>query len=178
MAKTNNLSDYLTDIANAIRNKKGTTAKIPAQNFSSEIASISSGGITPSGSISITSNGTYDVTTKATAVVSVPTPTPTGYGGTYRSSSDTSAFRITLGFSGCKYFAIFASTTPDINHTDCMSWDGVTNMSCWSRYRGSYSTGYGNDASTIEIDGDQIYVEIQQANLSLAGGVTYQWLAK
>ena len=44
MAKNDNLTDFLTDIANAIRTKKGTTAKINPQNFSSEIASISTGG--------------------------------------------------------------------------------------------------------------------------------------
>ena len=44
MAKNNNLTDLLTDVANAIRAKKGTTAKINPQDFSSEIASISTGG--------------------------------------------------------------------------------------------------------------------------------------
>ena len=44
MAKSNNLTDLLTDVANAIRAKKGTTAKINPQDFSSEIASISTGG--------------------------------------------------------------------------------------------------------------------------------------
>lgn len=44
MAKNNNLKDFLTDVANAIRTKKGTTALINPQNFSSEIASIESGG--------------------------------------------------------------------------------------------------------------------------------------
>lgn len=43
MAKNNNLSDFLTDIANSIRTKKGTTGTINAQNFSSEIASIETG---------------------------------------------------------------------------------------------------------------------------------------
>ena len=44
MAKTDNLTDFLTDIADAIRDKKGTTGAINPQDFSSEIASIESGG--------------------------------------------------------------------------------------------------------------------------------------
>lgn len=48
MAKNNNLTDFLTDVANAIRAKKGTTAKINPQNFASEIATIQGGGgLTP-----------------------------------------------------------------------------------------------------------------------------------
>lgn len=43
MAKNNNLTDFLTDIANTIRTQKGTTAKINPQNFSSEIAGLSYG---------------------------------------------------------------------------------------------------------------------------------------
>lgn len=43
MAKTNNLTDFLTDVADGIRAKKGTTAKINPQNFRSEIESISTG---------------------------------------------------------------------------------------------------------------------------------------
>lgn len=44
MAENDNLSDFLTDVADAIRSKKGTTALINPQNFSDEIASIESGG--------------------------------------------------------------------------------------------------------------------------------------
>lgn len=40
MAKTDNLQDYLKDIADTIRTKKGTSGAINAQNFSSEIESI------------------------------------------------------------------------------------------------------------------------------------------
>lgn len=40
MAKNNNLTDFLTDIADAIREKKGTSALIDPQDFSDEIASI------------------------------------------------------------------------------------------------------------------------------------------
>ena len=44
MAKDNNLTDFLTDVADAIREKKGTTEAINPQDFSAEIASIKSGG--------------------------------------------------------------------------------------------------------------------------------------
>ena len=40
MAKNDNLTDFLTDVADAIREKKGTTDKINPQEFSNEIASI------------------------------------------------------------------------------------------------------------------------------------------
>jgi hypothetical protein len=44
MAKNNNLGDFLTDIANAIREKKGMSGAINAQDFAGEIESISTGG--------------------------------------------------------------------------------------------------------------------------------------
>lgn len=43
MADTSNLSSYLKDLANAIREKKGTEAQIPAANFDTEILSIETG---------------------------------------------------------------------------------------------------------------------------------------
>ena len=42
MAKTDNLSDFLTDVANSIRTKTGTTEQINAQDFSNNILSIQS----------------------------------------------------------------------------------------------------------------------------------------
>ena len=44
MAKTDNLSDFLTDVANSIRTKTGTTEQINAQDFSDKILNIPSGG--------------------------------------------------------------------------------------------------------------------------------------
>ena len=43
MAKTDNLTDFMTDLANTIRAKKQITGPINAQDFSSEIESISGG---------------------------------------------------------------------------------------------------------------------------------------
>lgn len=72
MARTNNLSNYLKDVATAIKTKKGDSTPINASNFDTEIASIQT-GITPTGTISITQNGTYDVSDKSQASVNVPT---------------------------------------------------------------------------------------------------------
>ena len=44
MAKNKNLQDFLTDVANSIRTKTGTTELINAQDFSDKILNISSGG--------------------------------------------------------------------------------------------------------------------------------------
>lgn len=44
MAKNNNLTDFLTDLADAIRAKKGISGVINPQAFASHIASIESGG--------------------------------------------------------------------------------------------------------------------------------------
>lgn len=43
MAKTDNLTDFMTDLANTIRAKKQSTGPINAQDFSTEIESISGG---------------------------------------------------------------------------------------------------------------------------------------
>ena len=46
MSKTDNLHDYLSDLADAIREKKGTSGPINAQSFAEEIRTIESGGET------------------------------------------------------------------------------------------------------------------------------------
>ena len=43
MADTTNLSQFLSDVADAIRTKKDTTEQIPAENFDTEILSIETG---------------------------------------------------------------------------------------------------------------------------------------
>lgn len=69
----------LTSVADAIRSKAGTTAKLNfPTGFTSAIQSIQTGGtgITPTGEINISENGTYDVTEYASANVAVPSKEP------------------------------------------------------------------------------------------------------
>lgn len=70
---------YLKDIADAIRSKKGVSTTYKPSDMPSAIESISGGGVTPTGTINITTNGTHDVTNYASASVAVPQgTTPTG----------------------------------------------------------------------------------------------------
>ena len=68
-------SDTLQSVADAIREKKRMTEDIPVSSFSDEIASIELVGVFPSGTLDITENGTYDVTTYLSTKVDVETPT-------------------------------------------------------------------------------------------------------
>ena len=54
MADTSNLSNYLKDVADAIREKRGIEEQIPAANFDTEIRNITTGGIDTSDATAIT----------------------------------------------------------------------------------------------------------------------------
>ena len=62
MARINNLTNFLSDVADAIRSKKGTSSLIPAEDFDTEIESITTGGDMQSKSITITENGRTTIT--------------------------------------------------------------------------------------------------------------------
>ena len=70
----------MTAIADAIRAKNGSTTKYKPNEMAGAIAAISGGGITPTGTKNITTNGDHDVSAYATAHVAVPTGgvTPSG----------------------------------------------------------------------------------------------------
>ena len=76
MANISNLSSFLTDVADAIREKKGTQDQIPAENFDIEIKSIETGTKINNQDKDITKNGTYTAdegyTGLGTVIVNVP----------------------------------------------------------------------------------------------------------
>lgn len=79
MAKYTTLTSLFTAIADAIRAKGSGSGKIVADDFPEMIGRIST-GITPTGTKTITANGTHDVTNYAAANVNVPASgiTPSG----------------------------------------------------------------------------------------------------
>ena len=73
MAKVAITEQYLQDIADAIRTKTGLSDDYYPSGMATAILSISGGGgIVPTGTINISSNGTHNVTQYASAAVSVP----------------------------------------------------------------------------------------------------------
>lgn len=88
MARTDTLRNFLTDVASAIKTKKGSDTIIPAANFDTEILSLPSQGTYQQKTIQITQNGTiiitpdenYDAIDELSVTVAVPDkPTETKY---------------------------------------------------------------------------------------------------
>lgn len=61
MARVNNLSNFLTDVSSAIKQKTGDSSPIPASEFDTEILSIETAGNYQSKTLNITQNGNYNL---------------------------------------------------------------------------------------------------------------------
>lgn len=62
MARTSDLIDFLTDVASAIKEKKGVEADIVASQFDTEILALPNRGVYQSKPVTITTNGNYIIT--------------------------------------------------------------------------------------------------------------------
>lgn len=62
MARVNNLSNFLTDVASAIKTKKGSETAIPAASFDTEILALPSQGVYQTKVITINENGQTVIT--------------------------------------------------------------------------------------------------------------------
>lgn len=116
---------YLTDIADAIRAKNGSSDTYTPPQMAAAIAAIPTGGITPTGTKNITQNGTHDVTQYASANVNVQpnlqsktvaqngTVTPDqGYDGLSSVVVNVSGANMAVAAELCKY-AVLSKTSED-----------------------------------------------------------------
>ena len=89
MARIDTLGNFLTDVATAIRNKKGTADTIPASNFDTEIDSIETGGsstVTKGIIINECDDNGYATDVSVVGMTSIPEYYLAAYNDTYRNA--------------------------------------------------------------------------------------------
>lgn len=134
MAKVLITEGYLSDIADAIREKKASEDTYTPAEMADVIMTIPT-GTAPTGTININTNGTHDVTDYANANVSVPT-------GTARTSADLTASNLTVTAPAGLYAENATKTLSDQNLVAGNVKKDVTIFGTTGTYEGS-----GGDAN-------------------------------
>ena len=146
----------LQGIADAIRSKNGTQNTYKPAQMAEAIEAISGGGITPTGAINITENGTHDVTNYASANVSVPQDTtPTG----------TKQITITENGTTTEDVTNYASAeiTVNVSGSSGISWDDIASNSIPSgeivlsgTSVGAYAFAYRSGTNPWKVRGNSV----------------------
>lgn len=169
------LASLFTDIANAIRAKKGTTAQIVADNFPSEIASISGSSYTKLGETTLT------VSTTSTSAASAGT---LALGSSafdagkvlYVRVRDTAGKRAGYFYGSDTYFFNYQkanSATSTLTYA-ARAIHRYSTSSQWATYTGATTTGYGVYGYSISSAGSLTIYRRYNSSYSLTIDGTYK----
>ena len=162
MAKYATLYALFTAIANALRGKTGGTGNIVADDFPAVIDGLDTEGIAPTGTKTITSNGTHDVTNYASAVVNVPTPAQMTVVRTVTVAADvvgTKNYQMLTGDEFIKahyadegFSAVLIPLTPVEAGTNVVHFNYTGNRNIGSSNIARYGLGYrSTNANTVAV---------------------------
>lgn len=171
---TNVLVDdsYLSDIADTIRAKLGVTDTYLPSEMADAIDDIG-GGVTPTGTINITANGTYDVTDYASADVAIP-----GASGSFTPDSNSKTATISIPFEPS---GVFCYSDYDGFPTD-NSWK-MFSFACIDLTNGGYRvTRYGPSNYNVAARAGNSFSYADGTftatmDYNFVSGITYKWRA-
>lgn len=155
-------TDSMTAIGNAIRGKNGSASTYKPAQMAAAITAIP----TPSGSLPIDSNGTYDVTAYATAVVSVAGSSKNVQVAAGVSRATTSSYAPISG----------QSLTVGVTGTYDVYWSGFRSSTSGTSGSQLYvnSSAYGTAQTTFTNHGQSVHL----TNVSLTKNQTVQVFAR
>lgn len=176
----------IQDIANAIRSKSGTSDTFKVAEMGDAVRAIPQGGVTPTGTINISENGTFDVTQYATADVNVQggggLPSWIKYGEFELESDNTGTpIPISVDFGAMPSAIVFQwkdwGNFPQENACVEEYWvgGGTTNQNTnWTHTTSALS--YNANPLISDVSANGFSVKGRSASYPLRTG-TYRWLA-
>lgn len=176
--------ESISNIANAIRTKNGSTDTYKVSQMAEAILSIpSEGGITPSGTISITANGKYDVTNYAQADVSVSTSgdLPNNiFTGTFSVDEDSNAgiqIQHNIGSTPIQVF-IYPDNSEEAINTFANTVVGGMSDNIYCMVTNSVKAkSVKSSIFNIIVDNSNITIEIVNSNYYMRSSLVYRWIA-
>ena len=163
MSKANNLTDFLTDIADTIRTKSGTSSAINPQNFSSKITSLNTAH-----ALSKTSANAYYTTDANNTYITLPLPISSST--SYNQANQMWVYQNNTSSTGLLSFTIKSESTGLISYAYAVGRTAtVGNELVGANINSSASVTRNNGLTTLKFD--RPITPITSSNTAISGAV-------